>query len=210
MATAARGLRRLILCTLASYAVGCGGHLAAQVAHADDGDSGGQNTAKDASPGSGVIIGPVDFRQAPEELPLECTGGIGHLAFRIPCKVGLDLSSGSQGPGIHETECLLAGTSALVWSFLLPLAQVAQQPSVPLRFPGDLPSPPAPNFVVELGGQSFTSSIIEGTLRFTQIDPPNRAFVARLDAKYQWTGNLGTSFVCSAGGLLWGAPGSFL
>lgn len=208
--------RKIVVCALASSVMGCGGQLAGRAEPSDGGsvvpmDSGGPIPAKDASAGSGVVIGPIDFSKAPQELALDCTGSAGHLAFKNPCLVGLDMATASDVLGVHETECVLAGTDRPVWSFLLPLARIAQQPNMPLRFPGDLPSPPPGAYPIDLGGESFTSSILdEGTLEFKQIDPPKRAFIAQVEAKFQWTGNRGSSFVCSARGPLWGAPGSFL
>jgi hypothetical protein len=213
----ARGRRMLAVFCLVTSGAGCSGELTAQVSPVDGGsaiapDSAGPNPARDVAPGgTGVVIGPVDFTKAPMDLPLQCERDVGHLAFKMPCKVGMNLAVGSQGLGTHETECSLAGSNdSPVWSFLLPLAQISEHPSVPLRFPGDLPSPPVMGTAIDVGGESFTLSIAEGTLSFTQIDPPGRAFIARIDAKFEWTGSLGSSFACDVAGLLWGAPGSFL
>jgi hypothetical protein len=206
----ARGLCRMVVASfLAASGGGCGGEVTSKAEPVDSGnvvpaDAGGANPPSDgAQPGPDVIIGPIDFSKAPPELPLACQGDAGHVAFENPCKVGLDLSTGSQAAGAHETECRLAGSSdPVIWQFVLPLAQIAQHPSTPLRFPGDVPSIPVPGAAIDVGGESFKLTLVEGTLSFVQIDPPGRAFVGRFDAKLEWTGDRGSSFGCDAGGPL--------
>src|ERR1700690_1534629 len=93
-----------------------------------------------------ATLGPVDLTQAPATLSMTCDHGIGTITFVDPCLVGHNLADpNGSGPGFPGVGFWLAGSAATdpgqwAWAFLLPLAQLAQNPNKPLVFGSDLPS----------------------------------------------------------------------
>jgi hypothetical protein len=157
-------------------------------------------------------IGPIDLTQAPATLELTCDADVGRVAFKLPCLVGMDVTSGHSGPGLHDVECrLLEGKAPVVWSFLLPLAALANDPSQVLHTPGDLPAVPTDGSSIDLGGQPAQLSSIKGALSFSRIDPEGRAFAGAFAGQAVWKVTAsGREITCDLDGPLWGAPGDFL
>jgi hypothetical protein len=140
---------------------------------------------------------------------MACAGGVSALAFKNPCLVGENLS-GQGGTGFHVTECRIAQDGEPVaWSFILPLATLAQSPGTVLHFPGDLPSPPPPFGSVQLNGESAHATAVTGALTFSRVDPASRAFVGAFHGTVVWTIASGSQISCQVDGPLWGAPGGF-
>jgi hypothetical protein len=98
----------------------------------------------------------------------------------------------------------------VVWSFMLPLAMLEQNPGAVLRFPGDLPSPPLSPGTINLQGESARVSAVMGSLTFSRVDPSGRAFIGAFSGAVVWTGASGSQTTCQVDGPFWGAPGGFL
>jgi hypothetical protein len=172
----------------------------------DDGGTGAGGAA--GSP----LLGPVDFSQAPTQIPMTCDHGIGAVAFVNPCEVGMNLfGEGATTPGADETECHFAGQGApIVWSFVLPLYKIAMNPGAPLQIPDDVPSVPAENPLAELGGQEASVASVSGVLTFSRVDPTGRAFIGHLRGTVTWNGSVDATITCVVDAPFWGAPGEFL
>jgi hypothetical protein len=154
----------------------------------------------------------VDLSQSPSTVAMTCDGTVGVVSLAQPCLVGMDLRArGERVPGTHAIECRLAqANEPLVWSFIMPLAQVASDPEAVLHMPGEAPTVPAGSGSVALGSQQATLSTVMGELTFSRIDPTGRAFAATIDAKVVWKAAAGSDITCDLKGPLWGAPGDFL
>jgi hypothetical protein len=182
--------------------VGCGGRQG--LSPAEDAGAAGTTGA------TGATIGPVDLAQAPSELTMTCDHGIGTLGFLNPCLVGQNLAGNQSSPGFSETECQLAGQGhPVVWSFLLPLMSLAEDPNQSLTAPAQLTMTPTGRQTVALGDGEGLISEVDGTLTFSRIDPTGRAFIGNFQGTVTWTTPTGT-FTCAVDGPLWGAPGQFL
>jgi hypothetical protein len=195
--------RAVGLALVAAALVGCGGRQTLDLPA--DVDAG-----TDAGTTSRATIGPVDLTQAPAELPTTCDHGIGLVAFDNPCLVGFNLA-GQMGVGAHEVECTLAvAGNPIAWSFILPLSQIAAQPDQPLIFPNGSPITPSANKHIPISGKPAGVSSVTGTVTFSRLDPPGRAFVARFVGTMIWTQDSGLTFSCAVDAPFWGAPGGFL
>jgi hypothetical protein len=187
--------------SLAATIVGCGGRQG--LLQADEGADAGATVAS---------VGPVDLTQAPPALPMTCDQGVGTIAFDNPCLVGLNLTGDRSKPGLHVVECHFAAPShPVAWTFMLPLAQLAKLPNQPLTFPShDVPPPPGPGQLVDVGGLAASVSSVAGTVTFSRIDPTGRAFIARFMGTFIWKEASGSTFTCAVDAPFWGAPGGFL
>src|SRR5450432_323831 len=165
-------------------AAGCGGRQ--QLLQPDD-----------STGATGVAtIGPVDLTQAPPTLPMTCDSGVGTIAFDDPCLVGSDLSGAPASVGIHEVECTFSSAGhPIAWAFLLPLAQIASDPDQPLTFPA--PMTPSSGQVVDVAGQQARVFSVAGSLTFSRVDPPGRAFSAHFQGTITWVGVAGSMFTCA-------------
>ncbi|HEV3030628.1 MAG TPA: hypothetical protein VG319_03250, partial [Polyangia bacterium] len=134
---------------------------------------------------------------------------VGALAFDNPCLVGQNLTGGgSSRIGVHEVECTLAaGGHPITWNFLLPLAQVVENPTKPIASPLT-PGPPLGG-PVSVGGLGANVSGFSGTITFSRVDQTNRAFIARLQGTMTWREQSGSTFSCQIDSPFWGAPGAF-
>jgi hypothetical protein len=171
-------------------------------------DGGGASVESRGS--DAASIGPVDLAKAPATLEMTCGGGVGAVTIEQPCLVGFNLAGDQAAPGFHATECRLASTDRpLVWAFMLPLAQIAQAPSAPLRVPNQAPTLYGEQTAVAIGGQQATVFRVTGDLSFSRVDPDARAFAGTLDGTVTWKTASGAQIDCTVDGPFWGAPGLF-
>jgi hypothetical protein len=155
-------------------------------------------------------IGPVDLTKAPATLEMTCGGGVGAVTIEQPCLVGFNLAGDQVAPGVHATECRLASSERpLVWTFLLPLAQIARDPGVPLHLPSGAATVNDGEVPVALDGQQATVLRVTGDLSFSRVDPEVRAFAGTLDGTVTWKTASGAQIDCTVDGPFWGAPGLF-
>jgi hypothetical protein len=165
----------------------------------------------EAGPDLAERIGPVDLTKAPPTLPITCDKCSGALAFEMPCLVGMSILPDRSQPGYHVTECRMAQSgSPLVWQFLLPLAELARNPGMIVRFPEDTPSPPRSSDTIDIGGERAQISTINGSLTFSRVDPSGRAFAGAISGTVVWRTSSGAETTCQIDGPFWGAPGDFI
>lgn len=172
--------------------------------------------AADQAPGDGAAeqaprLGLVDVTKAPPTLELRCGGAAGVLPLKMPCLVGMNIVGSGQPVGLHETECRIAGADEpIVWSFLLPLGALAQNPALVLHLPGDLPTTLIGSGSIDLNGEQAHVSGVTGTLSFSRVDPQGRAFEGAFRGRIVWKGaTSGAETACDVDGPFWGAPGDF-
>ncbi|HVZ23309.1 MAG TPA: hypothetical protein VG871_19690 [Vicinamibacterales bacterium] len=171
-------------------------------------DGGGAGV--DSRGGDAASIGPVDLTKAPATLEMTCGGGIGTVTIEQPCLVGFNLAGDQFAPGLHATECRLASSDRqLVWTFLLPLVQIARDPSTALHLPGKAATVNDGEVPVAIGAEQATVSRVTGDLSFSRVDPDVRAFAGTLDATVTWKTASGAQIDCTVDGPFWGAPGLF-
>jgi len=165
-----------------------------------------------AAPAARATLGAVDLTKAPASLALSCPGVAPPLALEMPCLVGMNIASPPSGVGLHEVECHTTQPGEpLVWSFLLPLSSLAQNPDLVLSFPDRLPNGALPPGEVDLGSEKARVSGGAGTLAFTRVDPEGRAFEGSFRGTLVLTGESTRSEItCDVDGPFWGAPGNFL
>lgn len=156
-------------------------------------------------------VGPVDLTKAPATLDMACGGGVGTVTLEQPCLVGFNFAGDQAVPGYHATECRLARTDRpLAWTFILPLAQVAQAPGTSLHLPNQASTVNDGETPVWLAGSAASVLSVTGDLSFSRVDPDARAFSGRLDATVTWKTTSGGQIECTVQGPFWGAPGQFL
>jgi hypothetical protein len=181
---------------------GCGNTASNPPAEADaNGGAGGQSNVEG--------LGPIDEASEPTSLHLACGVERPALNLALPCRVGLNLN-GKDEPGYHVVECTLADTPGTAVSFTLPLVELPQHLNEPMQLPFALPPPPSVPGAT-LGDEHFVGEL-KGTITFSQLDLPGRAFVGDLHgAHFAWSGDKGTQFECGmAHGTIWGVAGQFL
>ena len=99
-----------------------------------------------------------------------------------------------------------------MWSFALPLSDLAKNPNETLTFPSNFLAEAgvASAAVIDATGQQAVISNVVGTMTFSRVDPSARAFVGHFTGTISWTGTR-TLFSCDVDcGPLWGAPAEFL
>jgi hypothetical protein len=161
----------------------------------------------------GASIGPVDLTQSPATLALSCEGVTTALALKMPCLVGLNLNGpDSRTVGAHEVECDAAQPGdPYVWSFMLPLSAIANDPSLVLSFPLNLPATSPPTGSIDLDGEKAHVSGVTGSLSFRRVDPDARAFEGAFAGTMKLKSATSTAEVtCTVDGPFWGAPGGFI
>jgi hypothetical protein len=142
---------------------------------------------------------------------MTCDSGVGTIAFDDPCLVGMNVAGDPSKPGFHEVECrFTAAGHPIAWAFLLPLAQLAVTPDVPLVLPNDAPMTPSSGQLVVVRGEQARVFGVDGTVTFSRIDPVGRAFSARLQGTITWVVPARSTFTCAVDAPFWGAPGTFL
>ena len=168
------------------------------------------------------LVGSVDLSQAPASLEMSCNRDVGALALTMPCEVGQSWLSEHDKLGVNEVDCHLTTSGhPMVWTFVLAFYQVLQHPDLPVTFPNDpqaspgqsvnfLPPPPGLTTGTEIGGEAFQISNSTGTISFSRIDSPGRAFSGHLKGIFAWTGTTGSTFSCDVDGPFWGSPAGFL
>lgn len=153
-------------------------------------------------------LGPFDEAAQPTRLQLACGSERPALNLALPCHVGLNLN-GKDEPGYHVVECNLADTSGTAVSFVLPLVELPSHLREPMQLP--LAFAPPTGTGASIGDEHFVGEL-RGTVTFSRLDLPGRAFVADLHgAHVDWSGDQGTEFECGmAHGTIWGVARQFL
>ncbi len=167
-----------------------------------------------------ALVGSVDLTQAPASLEMACNRDVGGLAFKMPCEVGQNIETQNGRLGFNEIEChMTTSGQPMVWSFLLRFDQILSRPDQPVMFPNgghlsnetpDYLSGPTGVKATDIGGEAFSISGSTGTISFSRIDSPGRAFSGHLKGTFAWTGTTGSTMSCDVDGPFWGSPGGFL